>query len=58
MFSWSKPKTERSFPARKSLLEEERKIMEAEETETASEGEGSCEVVNEETVSKLVEPVK
>ena len=48
VFSWSKPKTERSFPIKKALLEEEKKIMEAEETEVASEGE----VDNKEAVSR------
>ena len=53
VFSWSKPKTERSFPVKKALLKEEKKIMEAEETETASEGEGSFEVVNVEAVKLM-----
>ena len=53
VFSWSKPKTERSFPVKKALLNEEKKIMEAEETETASKGEGSFEVVNVEAVKLM-----
>jgi len=55
VFLWSKPKTERSLPARKARLEKEKEIMEAEETETASEGEGSYEGVNEKAVSRGIQ---
>ena len=43
VFSWTRPKNQRTLPAKMVQLEEERKILAAEETETASEGEGFFE---------------
>ena len=46
------------FSSRKALLRKEKKIMKAEETETTSEGKGSCEVENEEVVCRVSQEVQ
>ena len=40
VFSWTSQGQERSLPAKRSKLQEEQEILEAEITATASEGEG------------------
>ena len=52
VFSWTRPKNQRTLPAKMAQLEEERKILEAEETETASEGEGFFEKVDEQRINR------
>ena len=46
VFSWTSQAQERSLPAKRSKLQEEQEILEAEITATASEGEGKFDETN------------
>lgn len=46
VFSWTSKGQERSLPAKRSKLQEEQEIIEAEVTATSSEGEGKFDETN------------
>ena len=46
VFSWTSQAQERSLPAKRSKLQEEQEILEAEITATALEGEGKFDETN------------
>ena len=55
VFSWTEIAQERALPAKRAKLDEERKNLEEEETETASEGEGFFETVDEQRVNRGIQ---
>lgn len=55
VFSWTEKVQERALPAKRAKLDEQRRKLEEEETETASEGEGYFETVDKQRVNRGIQ---